>query len=339
MFCQTLSNVSNAALLMLEKVRTQCNHFGTTLPESMLTIICSFLPTRTISSLQRVCTNWFRIANKNKRKKPNSMTLIQSLPLPCVAHYLTAIENRVWTIQKDGEWREWDIEGPEPHFKTWRVNDSFTKIAGNERVICACKETLVEVSTKGNLNLNTITTWEIWRDVRLRTMGTNQIQGVALYKNDVYLTTQDWFLQYSLEGRLIHKWSLPFVYGGGAGFTIYQDEIFMINAEATHRDANCLQVYSMKGKLLREFGKGGRGKGQLYYPRGIHVANDIVYVTDPHNCRIQVFYVSGTFLFSHQSKERQWWTDLCVAQNCLCVLDSGNGMHVLTRSNQLPKQS
>lgn len=58
-----------------------------------------------------------------------------------------------------------------------------------------------------------------------------------------------------------------------------------------------VSVYSRKGEFLREWGKTGRGDGELDYPGGIAVGPDgRVYVADQTNRRVQVFDTKGKFL-------------------------------------------
>jgi sugar lactone lactonase YvrE len=56
-------------------------------------------------------------------------------------------------------------------------------------------------------------------------------------------------------------------------------------------------VYSPAGKLLREWGKHGKGDGQFDQPGGIAIAKDgTVYVADQVNRRVQSFNADGKFL-------------------------------------------
>jgi DNA-binding beta-propeller fold protein YncE len=57
-----------------------------------------------------------------------------------------------------------------------------------------------------------------------------------------------------------------------------------------------ISVYSPAGKLLRKWGRSGKGDGELNWPGGIAVsATGRVYVADQTNHRVQVFDSSGKF--------------------------------------------
>ena len=50
-----------------------------------------------------------------------------------------------------------------------------------------------------------------------------------------------------------------------------------------------VQIYQPDGRLLLVFGGSGAGDGQLWLPSGITIANDVVYVADAANQRVQMF--------------------------------------------------
>jgi 6-phosphogluconolactonase len=58
-----------------------------------------------------------------------------------------------------------------------------------------------------------------------------------------------------------------------------------------------VRVYTDAGKIIREWGKHGRGDGELFAPGGIVLAPDgTVYVADQRNHRVQRFTAQGVFL-------------------------------------------
>ena len=50
-----------------------------------------------------------------------------------------------------------------------------------------------------------------------------------------------------------------------------------------------VQIFDEGGRLLLSFGGSGAGDGQLWLPSGIAIANDVVYVADASNRRVQMF--------------------------------------------------
>jgi DNA-binding beta-propeller fold protein YncE len=50
-----------------------------------------------------------------------------------------------------------------------------------------------------------------------------------------------------------------------------------------------VQIFDDRGRLLLAFGESGSGSGQFWLPSGIAIVNDVVYVADSANRRLQVF--------------------------------------------------
>jgi DNA-binding beta-propeller fold protein YncE len=50
-----------------------------------------------------------------------------------------------------------------------------------------------------------------------------------------------------------------------------------------------VQIFDESGRLLLTFGGSGNGDGQLWLPSGITIVNDVVYVADSANRRVQMF--------------------------------------------------
>ena len=55
-----------------------------------------------------------------------------------------------------------------------------------------------------------------------------------------------------------------------------------------------VQIFDQSGQLLLAFGESGSAEGQFWLPTGITIVNDLVYVADSANRRVQVFeYLKG----------------------------------------------
>ena len=57
--------------------------------------------------------------------------------------------------------------------------------------------------------------------------------------------------------------------------------------------SDVVQVFDDTGKFLLAFGGSGSGAGQLWLPSGIAIVNDLIYVADSANRRVQVFEYLG----------------------------------------------
>lgn len=70
------------------------------------------------------------------------------------------------------------------------------------------------------------------------------------------------------------------------------------SGSSKHKIGDRISIYSPQGKLIRQWGKPGKGPGEFNCPGGIAVAvNGHIYVADQTNHRVQVFDPTGQFLF------------------------------------------
>jgi len=83
-------------------------------------------------------------------------------------------------------------------------------------------------------------------------------------------------------------------------------------------------VYSSQGKNLT-FGKKGKADGEFHYPTDIQFANNLIYVADAYNNRIQVFDKSGKFKQSIGSEDgMNAATGIYVTEHSIAVTDFEN---------------
>ena len=61
-------------------------------------------------------------------------------------------------------------------------------------------------------------------------------------------------------------------------------------------DDGCIYVFDQTGQLKNTIGSSGSGDGQFFYPNGISIKGDVLYVVDSGNHRIQKLTSSGKFL-------------------------------------------
>jgi DNA-binding beta-propeller fold protein YncE len=72
----------------------------------------------------------------------------------------------------------------------------------------------------------------------------------------------------------------------------------LASGSSKHKIGDRISIYSPQGKLIRQWGKPGKGPGEFNCPGGIAVAaNGNIYVADQTNHRVQVFDPTGQFLF------------------------------------------
>ena len=50
-----------------------------------------------------------------------------------------------------------------------------------------------------------------------------------------------------------------------------------------------VQIFSLQGEFLLAFGRNGTGPGEFTMPTGLAIDDDLIYVTDSYNQRVQVF--------------------------------------------------
>ena len=77
-----------------------------------------------------------------------------------------------------------------------------------------------------------------------------------------------------------------------AGITI--DDIDNIYVSSSHK----LQKFTSNGELIKCIGKEGEKEGEFYFPRGVTLHDNQVYVCDSDNFRIQVFDLNLNFVRS-----------------------------------------
>jgi len=104
--------------------------------------------------------------------------------------------------------------------------------------------------------------------------------------------------QFTTEGQFVNQWDLPADQPPkrqcvAGGLTLDKNG----NLYVSYMVQNKIQVYTPKGKLLREWGKKGKGDGEFFQPGGMVIRPDgALLVADQCNHRIQEFTHDGKFL-------------------------------------------
>ena len=118
--------------------------------------------------------------------------------------------------------------------------------------------------------------------------------GIHIFNDTLYVTDtlNDRIQLFSTNGKFITRW-------GRSGDQFYEFHGVALdhdeNIYATDHIAHCIRKFDRTGKLLHKWGNYGSSPGQFYYPAGIDVYMDTVFVTD-ENHRIQKFSLDGRFI-------------------------------------------
>lgn len=95
------------------------------------------------------------------------------------------------------------------------------------------------------------------------------------------------------EGKFVFKFGtigdMPGQFNRAKGIGIDSEgNIYVVDAAF-----NNVQIFNDKGQLLLFFGKIGKGRGDLWLPAGMHIRNDLIYVADQYNYRIDIYKFLG----------------------------------------------
>jgi len=120
--------------------------------------------------------------------------------------------------------------------------------------------------------------------------------------------------QFTLEGTLVREWG---AIEEPRRILVSEDEIFITEYEKCR-----VIVFSKEGSKLREWGINGSNRGQFWGPSGIAINDDLVYVVDQSNERVQAFTRNGTYRFEVNipNSELEW---IFIVNNIAYVTDWG----------------
>lgn len=111
---------------------------------------------------------------------------------------------------------------------------------------------------------------------------------------------------------------------------------------------DCLKVYSHKGKLIREIGQHGRGRGEMVRPRGVTIQggpDGTILVADKGNHRILRFKkdgaLKGVVLAKTNGLEAPTGIAYCNKERKMVIITERGLVHVVREQNQqtTPKSS
>ncbi|MBF0452130.1 MAG: hypothetical protein HQK75_15620 [Candidatus Magnetomorum sp.] len=159
-------------------------------------------------------------------------------------------------------------------------------------------DAFVYVTDENNHRIQKFTTSGQWvaswgnygvEDGQLREPGGIQVFNDTLYVTD---TLNDRIQLFSTSGQFITRW-------GRSGDQFFEFHGVAVDSEenvyATDHMAHCIRKFDRNGNAIQKWGSYGSSPGQFWYPTGISVYMDAVFVSDA-NDRIQKFSLDGRFL-------------------------------------------
>jgi DNA-binding beta-propeller fold protein YncE len=102
---------------------------------------------------------------------------------------------------------------------------------------------------------------------------------------------------YSHDGHEIRRWGSA---GHADGQFIYPTDVEFDSKGrlfvSEYGDNDRIQVFDQQGSFLYKFGRFGQGDGEFSRPQDMVIENDLIYLTDACNHRIDVFKTDGTWV-------------------------------------------
>jgi DNA-binding beta-propeller fold protein YncE len=122
------------------------------------------------------------------------------------------------------------------------------------------------------------------------------IAGESLYVTDHYNNRVQ---KFDFDGK--HQATIPVLPNPGGIAADKDGTLYLVHFPGSSRSKekyeDRVSVYDAQGKFVREFGKTGKGDGELDFAGGVAIGpDDRVYVADQTNRRVQVFDKEGKFL-------------------------------------------
>lgn len=179
---------------------------------------------------------------------------------------------------------------------------------------------------------------ELWPPLNCNNGNSVYPIAIDVYNDEVYLLNiknhhmKDKVQVYGLDGKLRREWpehdrdrfakrdkvnevsfGKPCNFQGMNSVVVHKDEVFVSNSYS-HR----IQVYTLDGTYLRQWGEQGQESGKFEKPNGMSIYNDELYVCDYGNDRIQVCTLNGTFRWAFKVNKP---VDVSVTERGIYVAD------------------
>jgi hypothetical protein len=305
---QIIVNDSIKLLSFISKlIKDNNNLYGKNTPKVLLINIMSFLPYKSILICESVCVSWLNNLKSDLSKKillslsePKGMYYCDSLDLKIMPKRMVKNKNNIYINDKISAFKI-DIE----NFKI--IEDNITDF----RKTLACSNNNYSCCVKTNdliiysMNMKLISIINV-----------ENLSGVTINEsNNIYVTTNNKFYIYKVNGNLVKSWDLIKT-RQARKIAIGNDEIFVVNTQLDN-----IYVYSHEGILIRSFGGYGSSPGEFKSPWGIIIYQNVVFVVDSGNKRIQAFTRDGKFIFEHICDRSLDMGDIIIVDDYIFVND------------------
>jgi len=301
-FLQLLHEGQQLLLKLENYVRIQLATITRHMPAVLLLSIFRFLPLSESRRTQLVCNRWYQtwklpIAMQLWKVKSGGH-LIAKWPGP-VTHGGPAFPIALFNIRFNGE-----------NIRNFQTPHSYTGCLAVDKTGLLYINTTIFGPSSINIYSQEGTLMRTWPCLTcIFTITNDQVFVIKSSESNIY--------QYTLEGKLVQEWRTWPVELDPGGLAVEQDEIFITDATQ-----HCVFVFSKDGKPLRQWGKRGAQRGEFDAPYGIVVHEELVYVVDTNNSRIQAFTRYGKFLFQfYVAAGKNLW-NLCVQNNNMYITTS-----------------
>jgi hypothetical protein len=293
-------------LLIGQLTKNKNDLFGKKIPIELLTNIFSFLPYDQIMVCQGVCITWFKDLKKMQAVisiKPKISNLCGILDLGFTPMRMIKVKKNIYVIS---------------HYDVCKIDtNDFKLISDNNmnfymELIASNDNYMICYGKSHTLNIFSF-------DLKFKSrIVFENLCGVAIdNKNNIYISTNNKFKVYNIEGDLTNSWDLVDNSLKGERFRkIAVDENWIYISDYAF---NCINKFSFKGKLIKSWGKLGSGSGDFFCPWEIKVYKNFVFVVDTGNLRIQVFDCDGNFICEHKKKNEIGISDFVIIDGCLFI--------------------
>jgi hypothetical protein len=297
--------------------------WGTCMPAVLVVTILSYLPQAQKCVTRKTCCHWYQSS-----KLPYAQKILWQYPLRmafqriyethqkhCLSMSLNGktiyLSNGSPTVKVATQNRlkllEFNEIQQEPRERTrdsrvWgTAADDASNLVAYQRADC------IEIMEKNSIKTTLDYKWA-------------ECYGLAFHNSQLFVAFCNCVKVYDMDGKVVQAWELPFLIrnfrASPRKLCIFGDRLYMAES-ADH----CIQVYSLTGTPMVQWGVKGSKPGEFYDIRGIAVNSTGVYVVDDRNQRVQVFTHQGVFVCQSKLSCLYVLGDIVFLDNSLYIQD------------------